>query len=52
MRTRLEFRAEVYNLFDNTNFGVPAANISTATVGTITTADDARYMQLAVRVIW
>ena len=52
MRTRLEFRAEVYNLFNNTNFGVPAANVSTATVGTITTADDARYMQLAARVIW
>jgi len=50
--SRLEFRAEIYNLFNNTNFGVPAANISNPNVGTITTADDARYLQLAMRVSW
>ena len=50
--SRLEFRAEIYNLFNNTNFGVPAANISNPNVGTITTADEARYLQLAMRVIW
>jgi hypothetical protein len=50
--SRAEFRAEIYNLFNNTNFGTPAANISNPDVGIITTADDARYMQLAMRVVW
>ena len=49
---RLEFRCEVYNLFNNTNFGSPAANISNPNVGVITTADDARNVQLGVRFIW
>jgi hypothetical protein len=50
--SRLEFRAEIYNVFNNTNFGVPNANVSNPNVGTITTADEARYLQLALRVMW
>jgi hypothetical protein len=49
---RLEFRCEVYNLFNDTNFGSPAANISNPNVGVITAADDARNVQLGVRFIW
>jgi Carboxypeptidase regulatory-like domain/TonB-dependent Receptor Plug Domain len=48
-RARLEFRAEVYNLLDHNNFGNPDTNISNAAVGTITTADDGRNMQLGFR---
>ena len=50
--TRFEFRADVYNLFNNVNFGQPAANISNTNVGTITEAADARSMQLGFRLIW
>jgi len=50
--TRLEFRAEIYNLFNNTNFGTPPANISNPNVGIITTVDEPRYMQLAMRFAW
>jgi hypothetical protein len=44
-------RWDVFNVFNRTNFGLPARNISdTATVGTITTlAGDPRTMQLSVR---
>jgi len=49
---RLEFRVEVFNLFNTTNFGTPASNISNVNAGIISTADDARNAQLSARVIW
>src|SRR5262249_37646411 len=45
-QARLEFRGEFYNLLNHNNFGNPDTNISNVTVGTITTADDGRNMQL------
>jgi Carboxypeptidase regulatory-like domain/TonB-dependent Receptor Plug Domain len=51
-RARAEFRAEVFNLLNHDNFGTPDSNISNATVGTITTADDARNLQLGLRFAW
>jgi outer membrane receptor protein involved in Fe transport len=51
-QTRFEFRLDVYNLFNDVNFGNPAANISNPNVGTITEAADARSMQLGFRLIW
>jgi hypothetical protein len=49
---RLEFRAEIYNLFNNTNFGLPGGNISNPTAGVITTADEARSMQFGAKFVW
>jgi hypothetical protein len=49
---RLEFRGEIFNLFNTTNFGQPDANISNVTAGIISSADDARAMQFGVRLAW
>jgi hypothetical protein len=49
---RIEFRAEIFNLLNHNNFGNPDANISNATVGTITTADDGRNAQFGLRLTW
>ena len=51
-RARVEFRAEIFNLLNHNNFGNPDANISNATVGTITTADDGRNAQFGLRLAW
>ena len=51
-RARLEVRGELFNLLNHDNFGNPDTNISNSTVGTITTADDRRNLQLGVRVAW
>ena len=50
--SRLEFRWEIFNLLNHTNFGNPDTNISNPTAGMITTADDARSMQLGLRLAW
>jgi len=50
--TRIEFRAEIFNLFNHNNFGNPDTNISNSTVGTITTSDDGRSLQLGLRLAW
>jgi hypothetical protein len=51
-RARVEFRGEVFNLLNHNNFGNPDTNISNSTVGTITSADDGRNLQLGLRVAW
>jgi hypothetical protein len=44
-------RWDVFNVFDRANFGIPDANISSRTVGTITSlAGDPRTMQLSARI--
>ena len=50
--SRLEFRAEIFNLLNHTNFGIPDGNISNPTAGMITTADAARSMQFGFRLAW
>ena len=51
-RARLEFRAEIFNLLNHNNFGNPDSNISNATVGVITLADDGRATQFGLRFAW
>ena len=46
---RLQFRAEAFNVFNNVNLNNPVSNISSATVGRITTAGAARVMQFGLR---
>ena len=50
--SRVEVRAEIFNVLNTTNFGTPAGNISNSNAGVITTADDARHVQLSVRMVW
>jgi hypothetical protein len=46
---RLQFRVEAFNLFNQTRFGQPGNQIGTANFGRITSADDGRIIQLAVK---
>jgi hypothetical protein len=46
---RLQFRVEAFNLFNQTRFRNPGNLIGTATFGRITTAEDGRIVQLAVK---
>jgi len=50
--SRLEFRWEIFNLFNTTNFGQPDGNINNVTAGIISTADDARNMQFGIPLAW
>jgi outer membrane receptor protein involved in Fe transport len=47
--SRFQFRVEAFNLFNNVRFGQPGGTIGTATFGQITTADDARIIQLGFK---
>jgi hypothetical protein len=47
--TRLELRAEAFNVFNRTNFGAPNGNASSAAFGTITSAFPARELQFAIK---
>ncbi len=48
-RFRLQFRAEGFNVFNNSNFRAPNANISAANFGTTTSAYPARQLQFALK---
>ncbi len=50
--SRRPFRQQIFNLFNNTNFGQPDGNINNVTAGIISTADDARNMQFGLRFAW
>ena len=46
---RLQFRFEMFNLFNQTRFGQPGGQIGTPNFGRITSAEDGRVIQLAVK---
>jgi hypothetical protein len=46
---RLQFRIEAFNLFNQARFGQPGNQIGTVNFGRITSADDGRIVQLAVK---
>jgi hypothetical protein len=48
-QTRLQVRIEAFNLFNRTNFRAPNINRSSGNFGTITSAYDARQLQLGVK---
>jgi hypothetical protein len=47
--TRLEFRAEAFNVFNHSNFFAPDTNVSNSTFGTLRTAFPAREIQFALK---
>jgi outer membrane receptor protein involved in Fe transport len=50
-RANATLRADIFNVFNRANFGLPAANIAGANAGVISTlAGDPRVMQLSLRV--
>ncbi len=46
---RLQFRVEVFNVWNQERFGQPGNQIGTPNFGVITTADDGRVVQLGLR---
>jgi hypothetical protein len=48
-QTRLEFRAEFFNLFNKTNFGAANPDITSASFGVISNTFPARQVQLALK---
>jgi hypothetical protein len=49
---RLQIRGEFFNLFNRVNFGLPGSTVGTPTYGVITSAADARVIQIALRVVF
>jgi hypothetical protein len=49
---RLEFRAEAFNLLNQTNFQAPNSNISSSGFGSITSAFPARQVQFAAKILF
>jgi hypothetical protein len=45
----IEFRSEFFNIFNHANFGNPNGNIGSANFGRVTTTDDPRLIQFALK---
>ena len=50
--TRLEFRAEFFNVFNHAQFLNPTGNFSSDTFGIVTGARDPRIGQLSMKLVW
>jgi len=51
-RVGYEFRAEFYNAFNNVNFGAPDAGLPDSNFGQISSANDPRILQMALKMIF
>jgi hypothetical protein len=51
-RTRLQFRAEFFNLFNTVHFGQPGSTVGQPSFGRITSAGDPRILQLTMKVLF
>jgi hypothetical protein len=54
-RVKLEFRGELFNLFNRPEFGIPATTLNLPTTGTITATNTAipnREVQFALKLAW
>jgi hypothetical protein len=51
-RLRIQFRAEMYNAFNHTNFGGPDRIFGSATFGQVLSAREARSIQFGMKVNW
>ena len=49
---RFQFRAEVFNLANHANFGLPISDLASPNFGRILTASQARLMQFALKFIF
>jgi hypothetical protein len=48
-RAKLQFRADFFDLFNNVNLNTPTTSLSSSVFGKITSAQNARQIQLALR---
>ncbi len=51
-RVTLQFRGELFNLFNHANFANPDNNIASGSVGVISAANDGRSVQFALKLVW
>lgn len=51
-RARLQFRTELFNLFNRPNFGNPGLTLTSSTFGQITSAGNAREIQFALKFVF
>ena len=51
-RTSLQFRAEFFNIFNHAQFGLPVGTFSSATFGDVTSANDPRIGQFALKFLF
>ncbi len=49
-RVRFQFRAEFFNAFNHTNFGLPATTFGSPTFGQVTSSGPARQIELGMRI--
>ncbi len=51
-RVSLQFRAEFYNALNNVNFGMPDGGLTDSSFGQITSANEPRILQMALKAIF
>jgi hypothetical protein len=51
-QTRLQFRAEIFNVLNHVNLGLPVADLNSPSFGRILSAGPARLMQFGLKLIY